>query len=211
MSNIEKKPSRFKVIDVPNDVKPSRFKVIDVPNDVKPSRFKVTNIPPNKHYIPPDAVIEKIENGSFTFTPVGSTPLPRDIARTRRVTYSSPRHRIKVIKGPEQKRSLSEPINPTIQIRLTPEENKKIEEDVVKVITKKHHIPPGYKITSIIGRRITVRAFGDKNSLPQDVSVEKTVVMESKDRPPIKKMKSITKRGGKNNQNRRRTRSVKKW
>ena len=193
---MSEKKSRFTVTDyIPdNSVIPIASPVVK-----KKSRFTVIDVPKN-HYIPPNAVIEKINQGRFTFTPVGNTPLRRDIDRRRRVTFRMPNHNMRVTKGPEQKK-------PEIIIPLTNQERKKIER-VVGAIVETHKVPPKYKITSIKGNRITVSASGN-TTLPQNVSVKKTVVMEHKDgsRPPIKKMGSL---GGKSVRNRRKTIRVKK-
>ena len=205
--NLVQRISNSTVTDVPDVVKNvSETIAIDVPQVIRKSRFTVYDVPNEDiHDIPKGSIIQKVERGRFTFSPVdGSSPLSSKVSKKHRVTYTHPKHpRISVTKGPEQKRRASEPKlsdmennNLSIhQLPLSKEENKKIND----VIVKTHNVPPGYEIVLIKktgkNKRLTLKAVGvgKKNALPQRVSTDKEVVMVKSGLPPMRK---TTKRGG---------------
>ncbi len=216
--NLVQRISNSTVNDVPDVVKNvSETIAIDVPQVVrKSSRFTVYDVPNEDiHNIPKGSIIQKVEKGRFSFSPVeGSSPLSSKVSKKHRVTYTHPRHpRISVTKGPEQKRRVSEPKlsdmennnSPIHQLPLSKEENKKIKD----IIAKTHNVPPGYEIVLIKNtgknKRLTLKAVGvgKKNALPQRVTTDKEVVMVKSGLPPMRK--TTTKRGGSFGRRRKKT------
>jgi len=209
--------SNSTVNDVPDVIKNvSETIATDVPKVVRKSRFTVYDVPKEGiHDIPEGSIIQKIQDGRFSFSPVeGSPPLSSRVSKKHRVTYTHPRHpRISVTKGPQQKRRASEPKLSDMdnavshkQIPLSKEENKKIKD----VIAKTHNVPPGYEIVLIKNtgknKRLTLKAvgLGKKNYLPQRVTTNKEVVMVKSGLPPMRK--TIKKGGSFSRRRRRRTR-----